>query len=119
MTKTRMYYLKYFCLQYEEKKKKLDEYTYYKSPTFGNDFGSTKGTFKGGFEDKVVKKMALENDLNIIEKTVEDIGGELAPFLFENVTKGTPYEYLDPPASRRSFFYIKNSFFKELDNIIN
>lgn len=117
MTKKRWLYLKYYCLQYVEKKEELEKFTYYKSPSFEEAPGSG-GSFKGGLENKIVRKILIEKHLEIIENIAIRTAKDLAPYLLENVTKGTPFEFLDVPTSRRNFFRIKSAFFNELDEFI-
>lgn len=111
MKNNRKQYLKYLCLQYDEKKKEIEVFSNYQSPKFEIRGGKQVG----GAENRIIKYMMLKSDVEVIEKTLNEVAGDLYEYLFLNITKGTSFEYLDVPCSRRSFYYLKNKFFKLLD----
>lgn len=53
----------------------------------------------------------LKKDIELIEQTAIEADSELYQCILENVTKDVPWEYLDIPLSRRSFYYRRRKFF--------
>jgi len=53
----------------------------------------------------------LKKDIELIEQTAIATSSELYQYIMENVTKDVPWEYLDIPLSRRSFFYMRRKYF--------
>ena len=104
--------LKYFCRQYNEKQKKLRTITELASPQFGTKRG---GALSDRTANIAIKKAQLEGELKIIEQSAIEADGELYGYVLENVTDGVPYEYLDLPTSRSSFYALRRRFFYILD----
>lgn len=80
--------LKYFCKQYDEKKKLLHD---------------AEGR----------RKEKLQYDIELIEQTaIEAAGATSYSFLLLSVTQGIAYEYLsNPPFGRRQFYRMRRKFF--------
>jgi hypothetical protein len=98
-----------FCLQYEEKKKRLREFceisavTYSGMPT-GNKIGDPTA-------EKAMARTKLKADIELIEQTAIEADAEVYSQLLESVTKGISYCYLDVPYSRASFYRKRKRFF--------
>ena len=74
--------LKYFCAQYDEKKKEAKA-------------GSTQ----------------CRNDIELIERTAIMADGGIYPYILKNVTEKIPYEYMNVPCGRRQFYEARRIFF--------
>lgn len=74
--------LKYFCAQYDEKKKEAKD---------GNE--------------------QSKQDIDLIERTAIMADGDIYPCILKNVTKKIPYEYMDVPCGRRQFYEARRIFF--------
>lgn len=101
--------LKYFCLQYKEKKDRLRNINYIsavRSNGIPQGTGISNPTANQGEEIAQLKK-----DIELIEQTAIETDSELYQYLLENVTKDVPWEYLDIPLSRRSFYYRRRKYF--------
>lgn len=73
--------LKYFCMQYAEKKR------------------------EAATDD------LRRRDVEQIEQTAVDADGDIYPYLLRNVTEGIPYEYMDVPCGRKQFYESRRLFF--------
>ncbi len=101
--------LKYFCKQYREKQSQLHSITELSSPSFDSAGGGNKLSDRTG--DTALRRVQLERDLEIIEQSAMEAGGEFYSYILSNVVDGIRYEHLDVPMSRRAFFRIKLKFF--------
>ena len=90
--------LKYFCLQYGNKKKAILDFEW-----------QGKNTIDERKRDK------LEKEIELIEDCVKSVGAEITEYLLKSVTKDISYEVLFVPCGRRQFYEIKRKFFKLLD----
>lgn len=101
--------LKYFCMQYEEKKQEL--HSGYGLGSVVND-GMPKGNLSGKPTEQVaIRNAALQRDLEIIEQTAMEADPNIYQWLLKNVTEGVAYEYLDVPLSRTKFYDSRRYFF--------
>jgi hypothetical protein len=101
---------KYSCLQYPEKKAKLSQIRGISAaPLTGmpRSGGTGKPT-----ERQALKAAHLEDDIELIETTARDAGGDVYPWLLKNVTEeGSTWEMMSPPIGRRQFFARRRMFF--------
>lgn len=101
--------LKYFCMQYEEKKQKLNKS--YGIKAVVND-GMPKGNLPGNpVERTAIQNAMLRKDIELIEQTAVEADPEIYQWLMKNVTEGIPYEWLNVPAGRRQFYESRRYFF--------
>lgn len=101
--------LKYFCIQYAEKKQKLE--SAYGLRATVND-GMPKGNLSGDTTaQEAVRNVMLQEDLRLIEETAKKAAPEIYKWILKNVTEGTPYEWLDVPVGRRQFYEHRRYFF--------
>ena len=92
--------LKYFCLQYWQKKQEIDRN--YGIDGFSQD-GMPRGTSSSNPTEKKALRIAqLKRDTELIEQTA---------WILKNVTSGVPYEYMDVPMGRRKFYEARRYFF--------
>lgn len=117
MNPKRKQYLKEFCREYKKKKNRIMAFSEYQSPSFESS-GSGQRRVDSN-ERQIIERVTLEIEVWAIEDAIREVSGDLSPYLFLNVTEGTPFEYLDVPSSRRSFYRMKNEFFKLLDTKIS
>lgn len=101
--------LKYFCMQYEEKKAAL--HRRYGLGAVVSD-GMPKGNLPGNpTERTAIRNTMLQKDIELIEQTAVEADAEIYRWLMKNVTEGIPYEWLDVPAGRRQFYESRRYFF--------
>lgn len=101
--------LKYFCMQYEEKKQELSRG--YGLGAVVND-GMPKGNCPGNpVEGQAIRNAMLQKDIELIEQTAIEAEPELYPWILKNVTDGMPYEYISAPCGRRQFYEGRRYFF--------
>lgn len=101
--------LKYFCLQYGEKKQELQK-GYGLGPVINN--GMPKGNLPGNpTENQAIRNLALQKDVKLIEDSALNAGPDIYKWLMKNVTEGIPYEWLDVPMCRSDFYGIRKYFF--------
>lgn len=104
--------LQYFCMQYGEKKKMIEE-------GYGPSGIRMKLTPKGSgvsdptFEtaDRIIK---IKNDIEMIENAAKETDGILYKYIIRNVSEGTPFEVLEVPCGRRQFYDKRKIFFNKL-----
>ena len=101
--------LKYFCMQYYEKKQKLAHA--YSLPEIKSD-GQPKGNLVGNpTESQAIDNMKLQKEIELIEQTAKEADEEISEWLLMNVTEGIAYEYLDVPKNRTDFYSARKYFF--------
>ena len=101
--------LKYFCMQYEEKKRELN--SSYGLGAVVND-GMPHGTTAGNpVEQRAIRNVMLQRDIELIEQTAIEADPAIYKYILENVSEGNPYEYMDVPAGRRQFYEARRYFF--------
>lgn len=104
--------LQYFCMQYGEKKKMIEE-------GYGPSGIRIKLTPRGSgvsdptFEtaDRIIK---IKNDIEMIENAAKETDGILYKYIIRNVSEGTPFEVLEVPCGRRQFYDKRKIFFNKL-----
>lgn len=101
--------LKYFCMQYEEKKRELHKG--YGLNAIVND-GLPKGNLPGNpVEGQAIRNAVLQADVDLIEHTAMEAGADVYQWLIKNLTEGVPYEWLNVPSGRRQFYETRRYFF--------
>lgn len=101
--------LKYFCMQYSEKKHEL--MSNYGLHAVIND-GQPKGNIPGNMtEQQALQNIKLKKEIDLIEQTVKEANEEISDWLLKNVTEGIAYEYMDAPISRTKFYDARRYFF--------
>lgn len=101
--------LKYFCMQYGEKKQEL--YKNYGVGSSASD-GLPKGNLPGNpTERTAIRNLSLKKDIDLIEQTAMEADSEIYNWLIKNVTEGIPYEFMQVPLSRTKFYDSRRYFF--------
>ncbi|MFR4439036.1 MAG: hypothetical protein ACLT46_03945 [Hungatella sp.] len=109
ISRTKYNELKYFCMQYNEKKQEL-----HRGYGLGNviNDGIPKGNLPGNpVERTAIRNVMLRADVELIEQTAMEADLEIYPWVLKNVTEGLPYEYMDVPINRTDFYCIRKYFF--------
>lgn len=101
--------LKYFCMQYEEKKQEIHE-------GYGLNAAVSDGLPKGNIpgnptERQAIRNAMLQEDVKMIEQTAMEADADIYQWLLKSVTEGVPYEYMDVPLSRTKFYDSRRYFF--------
>lgn len=99
-----------FCLQYDEKKKKIkDLHDPYRSPKIT---GMPNGNrISNPVEQAAIKAEQLSRDIELIHNTAQEADGEIVDAILKNVTQGIQYDYLEVPCGRRQFYEKRQKFF--------
>lgn len=101
--------LKYFCMQYEEKKREI--HNSYGLGAVVSD-GMPKGNLPGNAVERVaIRNAMLQNDVELIEQTAMEADPDIYQWLIKSVTSGVPYEYMNVPLSRTKFYDSRRYFF--------
>lgn len=111
--------LKYFCLQYVEKRNELKEITELKSCSYDEKNSGNK--ISKPTEDIALLRCRLEEEIKLIEETAKEVDKSenkiLYPYLLKNVTEKIKYEHLGVTCcGRRQFYELRKSFFIKLDS---
>lgn len=106
--------LRYFCLQYEDKKRELKKLLIRRaavcSPIENRD-SCIKETEK---RDKA-RIEALESDIKLLEQTAIEVSPDMYQALIKHVAEKIPYEHLGcVPMGRKQFYELRRKFFYEL-----
>lgn len=104
--------LQYFCMQYGEKKKMIEE-------GYGPRGIRMKMTPRGsGISDPTFEAaeriIKIKNDVEMIEDAAKETDGILYKYIIRNVSEGTPFEVLEVPCGRRQFYDKRKIFFNKL-----
>ena len=107
--------LKNFCLQYPAWKKELNEISYLKTKSEI----SPPGNFSNPTELLAIKRLQLEQNINLIDSVAEQADPCLAKWIIRGITENYTYEYLkyqlDLPAGRDMYYDRYRRFFWILD----
>lgn len=114
ISKYRYRELKYFCLQYDEKKQRLVALRGLGAVTYSSE------PHGRGISDptaaKAERAQQLARDVELIEQTAMEVDSANYRSLLANVTAASmPYEYLSPACGRRQFYEDRRKFFYLLD----
>lgn len=114
ISKYRYRELKYFCLQYDEKKQRLAALrglgaVRYSSEPHGSGISDPTAA-------KAERVQQLARDIELIDQTAMEVDSVNYGSLIANVTAANlPYEYLSPSCGRRQFYENRRNFFYLLD----
>lgn len=101
--------LKYFCMQYEEKKQEIQQS--YGLRSVAND-GQPHGNSMGNpTENQAIRNAMLRSDIELIEQTAMEADAEIYQYIIRNVAYGISYEYLGVPKARKQFYESRRYFF--------
>lgn len=111
--------LKYFCLQYEDKKRKCQDILH-SSSGHSFEYAPPNNQNPSETERKAIKRAALLRDIELIEACAKEVQDGIWYYaLIENCCKGRPYATIEPSsmptAKREAFFTARKQFFALLD----
>lgn len=101
--------LKYFCLQYAQKKQELR--SSYGLHGIVSDGMPRSSGYSNPTERTAIKNVTLQKDIEMIEGTALEADSDIHPWILKSVTSGMPYEYMDVPLSRTKFYDSRRYFF--------
>lgn len=112
--------LKAFCLQYDEKKSKINRLQHQS----GND-GQPKGTYTGNpTEEMAIKNVSYQKDCEMIEQAAKAASGDIYPYIIKSVTNDLSYPFIEYdeklgkiPVGKTEFYAIRRLFYHYLDKI--
>lgn len=114
ISKYRYRELKYFCLQYDEKKQRLAALRGLGAVTYSSELHGSEISDPTAAKAERVQQLA--RDIELIEQTVMEVDSVNYRSLLANVTStNLPYEYLTPACGRRQFYEDRRKFFYLLD----
>ena len=96
--------LKYFCMQYEEKKREIHN-------SYGLGAVVGDGMPGNAVERVAIRNVMLQKDVEMIEQTAMEADPDIYQWLLKNVTEGIGYDYLAVPMSRNRFYDSRKYFF--------
>ena len=102
--------LKYFCMQYNEKKEKIKATIGVPAVNYSRTVGGNKSIYSQT-EIQAIKVDKLSDDVKLIEDTINEVDNTIYKQLLENITENVPYEYLQVPCGRRQFYIARRKFF--------
>lgn len=107
--------LKNFCLQYPDWKRELNEISFLKTKSEI----SPPGNFSNPTEQLALKRMKLEENINLINSIAAEADQSISKWLIKGITENLTYEYLkyqlDLPAGRDLYYDRYRRFFWILD----
>lgn len=113
ISKHRYLELKNFCLQYDEKKRKV---RYNGSKAISYDGMPHAQNVGNPVETEAIRNIMNQRDCEIIEQAAIEASPQLYPYILMNVTKGIAYEYLgNVPICKKDFYGYRRLFFCCLD----
>lgn len=112
--------LKAFCLQYEEKKAKIN-----RGITSGANNGMPKGNYKENqLENNAIRNVMYQKDCEMIEQAAVAASAELYPYIIKSVTNGLSYQFVEYSekygkitVGKTDFYAYRRLFYFYLDKI--
>lgn len=116
----RYHELRSFCLQYGEKKLKIN-----RGISAGVNDGMPKGNFRGNpLETNAIRNVMYQKDCEMIEQAAEAASPLLAPYILKSVTNDLSYTYIEYdetlgriPAGKTEFYAYRRLFYHYLDEL--
>lgn len=117
ISRSRYRELYYFCLQYDERKRKMEELRY-SSPPQNDGMPRGSGTSNPTERNGILSAyLAMEND--IIEQAAKEADESMSFWILKAAKEGKDYNNLktfhDMPCSEREFLRLRRKFFYILD----
>ena len=88
MEKNKYLETKYFCRQYDNKKRLM--------------------------EQKTSEGRRAKMDVMLIDMTAADVSDDLKEYIVQSVSKGLAWEQLDCPCGRRQFYALRKRFYEKI-----
>lgn len=114
--------LKAFCLQYEEKKAKIN-----RGITSGANNGMPKSNYKENqLENNAIRNVMYQKDCEMIEQAAVAASAEIYPYIIKSVTNNLSYRFIEYdehlgriPVGINEFYAYRRLFYYFLDKIKN
>lgn len=114
--------LQAFCLQYEEKKSKIN-----RGIGSTNNDGMPKGNFKKNtLEANAIRNVMYQKDCEMIEQAAIAASGEIYPYIIKSVTNDLSFPFIEYdeklgriPVGINEFYGYRRLFYHYLDQIKN
>lgn len=118
ISKNRYAELKAFCLQYDEKKSKIN-----RDIRSMNYDGMPKSNYKeNSLETKAIRNVMYQKDCEIIEKAAVKASATIYPYIIKSVTNDLPYRFIEYdeklgriPVGINEFYAYRRLFYHYLD----
>ncbi len=112
--------LKAFCLQYEEKKAKIN-----RGINGGKNDGMPKGNYKGNpLEGTAIQNVMYQKDCEMIEQAAVAASPEIYRYIIKSVINGLPYCFVEYdeeegkiPVGKTDFYAYRRLFYFYLDKL--
>ena len=101
--------LKYFCLQYDDKKRELNNLTFISAPRIDGQPHGNKTSDATAL--KAMRIAELKKDVELIEQCAISADSTIYQYIITNVTKGLAYEFLGVPMGKNQFYAKRRKFF--------
>lgn len=120
ISKNRYAELKAFCLQYEEKKSKIN-----RSVGAMNYDGMPKSNYKeNSLEAKAIRNVMYQEDCEMIEQAAIATSAEIYQYIIKSVTNDLSYRFIEYdeklgriPVGKTEFYAMRRLFYYYLDNL--
>lgn len=101
--------LRYFCLQYPEKKRQLRDC--YSLSSHGFKGAPSGGGVSDPTQAQAFKAIRLSESCELIEQTAITVDSSIYQYIIKNVTTESEYRTLNVPCGRRQFYEARRKFF--------
>ena len=105
--------LQYFCMQYREKKKAIEDGYGGQAVRYDN-LPHSSGNISDPTYANASRMIKMKEDVEIIERAAKETDRELYRYIIRNVSDWIPFEYLNVPCGRRQFYNKRRLFFYKL-----
>lgn len=120
ISKNRYAELKAFCLQYEEKKSKIN-----RGVGAMNYDGMPKSNYKeNSLETKAIRNVMYQEDCEMIEQAAISTSAEIYQYIIKSVTNDLSYRFIEYdeklgriPVGKTEFYAMRRLFYYYLDNL--
>ena len=105
--------LLYFCMQYGEKKKQVENGYGVRAVRFNITQSKSTTLYDTTFEN-ANNIIRLKNDIDMIERAAKETDDQLYDYIIKNVSYSVPFDLLRVPCGRRQFYNKRKYFFYRL-----
>lgn len=118
LSKYRYRELKYLCLQYNELKEKMKEFSSGNVGAMKITGMPTANNISNSVQDIVIRKSEIEKKIKAIEQSAVEVDSVYYKDILYSVTENIRYEYINTRLCRTSFYALRRLFFSILDEKI-
>jgi len=102
--------LKYFCLQYPEKKSQISHLRNLSATNYSSGAAKTNQV-TSPTEAKALEILELQKDIELIEQSAIEADSGIYQYIIKNVTENIPFRYLPVPCGKDYFYQARRKFF--------